>query len=411
MRGPAGIGKSRLVAELLEALGPDPGGPRAVPCRTDSPRPARSADVLRAVGADRRRRRPGDHRGRIAEVLRGDARAATLAPHLAPTAGPHRGPRRGRRRPRPPWPGCGRRCGAEQPVVVALEDAHRPRAGRLDLMLRSLPESRPNGVVLVAVLARSDETEALPLAWPRPADVVVDLGPLGDAAAEQLAADLLAGDELGAAGAPSALLARASGNPLFLRELVRTSRERPGDPPAAAVPPTVEALLSSRLEPASHRSPGSSPSARRSSARASPTAPGGLSSVRAAARGRGPGAAPAPGARAPRRPGALPGEGCASAHALYAESAYRGLLRAPGLELHQALADWLETAAADRLAGHRERLGHHLERAVLNRRALGRHGAETDRTAMRGARWLGDAGRRALARDDAPAAADLLAAP
>jgi class 3 adenylate cyclase len=405
VRGPAGIGKSRLVGELLEALGPT----RVVRGRClpyGQPAAGPLGDVLRAVARIDRDDDPATIVGRITGVLGGDTRAATLAPHLAATAGLTEAPVEAADS-LAALAGLWTALGAEQPVVVVLEDAHWAKGRTLDLMLRSLPETTPNGVVLV-VVARSDETEALPLAWPRPADVVVDLGPLGDAAAEELAAHLLAGDELGAAGARAALLARAAGNPLFLRELVRTSRERPGDLRAAAIPPTVEALLSSRLE----RLP---PLARLVAERAAVV---GLSFTdRAVAALLGPERPrAAEGLEQLQRLGlvrradpVLPGEGYAFAHALYAESAYRGLLRATRAELHQALADWLETAAADRLAGHRERLGHHLERAVLERRALGRHDAETDRTAMRGARWLGDAGRRALARDDAPAAADLLA--
>ena len=405
VRGPAGIGKSRLVGELLEALAPA----RVVRGRYlpyGQPAAGPLGDVLRAVARIDRDDDPEAIVRRITGVLGGDAGAATLAPHLAATAGLTEAPVEAA----DSLAALARlwtALGADRPVVVVLEDAHWSKGRTLDLMLRSLPAATPNGVVLV-VVARSDETEALPRAWPRPADVIVDLGPLGDAAAEELAAHLLAGDELGAAGARSALLARAAGNPLFLRELVRTSREQPGDLRAAAIPPTVEALLSSRLEAA----PTARPARRRARGRRRPELHrrrrGGLLGAEPPPVAEGLeqlqrwGSCAAPTRCSPVR--ATPSRTPSMPRAPTAE-----LLRATRAELHQALADWLETSAADRLAGHRERLGHHLERAVLERRALGRHDAETDRTALRGARWLGDAGRRALARDDAPAAADLLA--
>ena len=76
--------------------------------------------------------------------------------------------------------------------------------------------------------------------------------------------------------------------------------------------------------------------------------------------------------------------------------------------LHERVAAWIEALPATRAAELEEVAGYHLEQAHAARTALGRLDAETAQLAVRAAVKLSEAGRRALARGDAPAAASLL---
>lgn len=94
-------------------------------------------------------------------------------------------------------------------------------------------------------------------------------------------------------------------------------------------------------------------------------------------------------------------------HLLLRDAAYAGIPKRLRAELHHRLADWLEQRTGHRTAEYGEILGYHLEQAHRYRRELGRPDATTASIARRAARFLHQAGRRAVERDD-PAAAGLL---
>jgi tetratricopeptide (TPR) repeat protein len=77
-------------------------------------------------------------------------------------------------------------------------------------------------------------------------------------------------------------------------------------------------------------------------------------------------------------------------------------------ELHERFADWLERTAGDRLQEHEEILAYHLERAYRYQVELAPPGIHERKLARRAAQRLAAAARRATARIDLPAAANLL---
>jgi predicted ATPase len=94
-------------------------------------------------------------------------------------------------------------------------------------------------------------------------------------------------------------------------------------------------------------------------------------------------------------------------HVLLRDAAYRRLLKEVRAELHERYARWLEAKAGD-AGDNDEVLGYHLEQAHQYRMELGLFDDETAVLGHRAAEHLAAAGRRALDRDDLPAAAGLL---
>jgi class 3 adenylate cyclase/tetratricopeptide (TPR) repeat protein len=90
-------------------------------------------------------------------------------------------------------------------------------------------------------------------------------------------------------------------------------------------------------------------------------------------------------------------------HLLIRDVAYDGLPKETRADLHLRFAQWVSTHA--RIVELDEIVGYHLEQAALYRRELGRPDADIDRDA---ARRLTAAGESAVAREDLPAAENLL---
>jgi tetratricopeptide (TPR) repeat protein len=93
-------------------------------------------------------------------------------------------------------------------------------------------------------------------------------------------------------------------------------------------------------------------------------------------------------------------------HVLIRDAAYDALPKSGRADLHERLADWLETASEDVLEGDEVR-GYHLEQAYLYRQELAPGVPGDEPVAARAADLLEAAGRRALARLDAGAARNL----
>ena len=97
-------------------------------------------------------------------------------------------------------------------------------------------------------------------------------------------------------------------------------------------------------------------------------------------------------------------------HVLIRDAAYQGMLKRARATLHERFVGWADRVNKDRdrATEFEEILGYHLEQAHTNLKELGpldEHGLEVGR---RGADRLSSAGRRAFARGDMPAAANLL---
>jgi tetratricopeptide (TPR) repeat protein len=94
-------------------------------------------------------------------------------------------------------------------------------------------------------------------------------------------------------------------------------------------------------------------------------------------------------------------------HALVRDAAYSGLLKRTRAQLHESFAGWLEATSGYRLTERQEILGYHLEQSYLALRQLGPPDRHAVGMGLRASSLLADAGERARARGDMPAAGGL----
>jgi tetratricopeptide (TPR) repeat protein len=107
--------------------------------------------------------------------------------------------------------------------------------------------------------------------------------------------------------------------------------------------------------------------------------------------------------------GAMGSESLRFRHLLIRDAAYDTVPKARRAELHERFASWLEQTYRERIAEVEEIVGYHLEQAHGYRVAAEpAASAETVSLAQRAAAHLGAAGRRAMARRDMAAAVQLL---
>jgi len=278
----------------------------------------------------------------------------------------------------------------ERPLVLVLDDIHWAEPTLLDLVeyLGEWAEAR----VLVLCAARGELLEARP-AWGGPTSTgfVVELGPLDAPEVAELLAGLSAEPDVA-----GRIVEQAEGNPLFAEQLLVLTAEAPE---LDETPRTIEALLASRLDR---------------------LGPQELATLRRAA---------VIGRRFTRAELAdlMPTEDAhrteqhlthlanralldprdhlfAFHHVLVRDVAYRGIPKAERADLHERAARGVE-----RRGGADEIAGYHLEQAHLALTEIGR--ADDDRArelAQAGSDRLGRAGIRAWQRADAHAALNLL---
>ncbi|MFN2489691.1 MAG: AAA family ATPase [Actinomycetota bacterium] len=309
---------------------------------------------------------------------------------------------------------------AQRPLAIVVEDVQWAQTSFLELV-KELVGSTPGAPILVMCAARPGFLDAQQ-DWPRAGDAtrVVALGELDHDDVNALIEELL--DDSGLPGAARSMVAaRAAGNPLFLEQTlllwiddgVLTKDDGnwllAADAPIGAVPTTLSALLTARLERLR---------------RVERLVLEGASVV-------GPVFHPAavqqlcPGNLAPRLPAIFRGlmskgliRGCAGnaaeeqafefSHALIRDVVYTSVLKRNRAELHERFADWLDKSGRDAAHQHEEIIGYHLERAYRYRADLGPVSDVEHHIARKAARKLGSAGKRALARGDMPSAAALL---
>lgn len=312
------------------------------------------------------------------------------------------------------------RLAGDHPVFLVMDDVHWAEPLLLDLV-EHLVEWTRDAPLFVLALARPEIREVRPAlveSGGRAADVVVLEGLPPDASA-QLACDLLETDHL-----PALLVERildaSAGNPLYVREVVRMLVDdgvlrREGDSwrptievDAIAVPPTVQSLLTARIErlPASERAVLERAAiAGREFFRGAvsdllPTdARGGLDAVLERLRQKE--------LIEPAGSYWVDEPVLRFHHVLLRDAAYRRLLKEVRADLHERYAAWLDSKAVD-VADNDEVAGFHLEQAHQYRVELGIFDDHSALLGHRAADRLAGAGRRALDRDDLPAAAGLL---
>ena len=301
----------------------------------------------------------------------------------------------------------------EQPVLLVLDDVQWAEPAFLDL-IEYLAGWARDAPILVCCLARSDLADVRP-AWA--GTPTVRLAPLQRDDARELLENLGGPLDEDAADA----LGRATGgNPLFLEEMLRMLVEdgvlvsRDGrlqaltDMKSIRVPETVQAVLAARLDRLE-------PLERSVLQRAAvigqlfwwgavadlmpPEEEHEVARVLQALVRKG---LIRPDLRT------FAGEdGFGFAHILVRDAAYDSMPKSLRADLHERCADWVETRAGAPPELD-EILGHHLEQAHAYRVELSPVGPAESALAERAAERLARAGRRALARDDAHAASNLL---
>src|SRR6266540_108201 len=305
-------------------------------------------------------------------------------------------------------------------LVVVLDDLHWAEPTLLDLVEHVADYVRAAPILLVAI-ARPELLEQRPgWAGGKLNATTVLLEPLGEVESAELLASL-AGPAALPEGARRGITRAAEGNPLFLEELLaalveegRLRREdgrwvAAADLAALGIPPSIQALLTARLDRLDDAD-------RAILERASVVGQAfELSAVLELSpperRHEVPGRLGALARRELLRqvPSRLAGdEGFQFRHQLLRDAAYDSIPKQTRAELHERFASWLERTAGPRLREVEEILGYHLERAWRYRVELGTVEERDRRLAEAAAERLGAAGRRALARGDLPAAANLL---
>jgi class 3 adenylate cyclase/tetratricopeptide (TPR) repeat protein len=134
------------------------------------------------------------------------------------------------------------RLGETGPVLMVLEDAHWIDATTLELMTR-LTDSIAHARLLALVTARPDFA---PPWQARPHSTLLALGRLGRAECIELVSGVSASHGL-SAETVAAIVAKTDGVPLFVEELTKSVMESAGED-SAAVPATLKDSLTARLD-------------------------------------------------------------------------------------------------------------------------------------------------------------------
>jgi class 3 adenylate cyclase/tetratricopeptide (TPR) repeat protein len=130
---------------------------------------------------------------------------------------------------------------ARRPLVVLVEDLHWVDQTTEDFLAEFAGEL-PSVPVMLLVTYRPGYSPP----WiGRSYASQLALRPLSPAASETIVASILAG---GGAGTAAAIAERGEGNPFFLEELARASREQAKGPPDLTVPATVQEVLAARID-------------------------------------------------------------------------------------------------------------------------------------------------------------------
>jgi class 3 adenylate cyclase/tetratricopeptide (TPR) repeat protein len=308
-----------------------------------------------------------------------------------------------------------------QPLVVVVDDIHSSEATFLEF-LEHILEASTTAPILVVCSSRTSLLDRHPEWGDSPGASRLILAPLTDADAEQIIDRLLGNVGLDV-HVRARIVAAAEGNPLFVEQMVSmlvdkglVGRDGPagGRRPASsalAIPPTIQALLTERLddltreersviEPAAVIGP-VFPEPAVEELVPSVVQPAVTSHLEALDRKQ---------FVRPEPHTAGDDPAFRFRHLMIRDATYGSLLKRARAQLHERFVTWAERVNRER---GRERefeeiLGYHLEQAFRYRTELGSLDDETRSLGARGAQKLASAGRRAFARGDMPAAANLL---
>jgi predicted ATPase/DNA-binding SARP family transcriptional activator len=296
--------------------------------------------------------------------------------------------------------------GRIRPLVVVFDDIHWGEATFLDLVEHLADWTRDVPVVL-ACLARPELLDVRPeWAGGKLNATSLLLEPLSESESNELIENL-DGAAL-AERTKQRIVAAAEGNPLFVEEMLALVLEDGPVESEVEVPPTIQALLAARLDRLGD--------AERSVIECAAVVgkvfyEGAVAELVTAANAGG--VAEALGALVrkelirPDRP-SLGGRSFRFRHLLIRDAAYDSIPKEARADMHERFAGWLERAAGDRAIEYEEVVGYHLEQAYRYTVQLGPVDDRSRSLARRAADRLGEAGRRAFVRSDAPAGINLI---
>ncbi len=419
--GAAGVGKSRLVKEFQATV-----GGQATVLQGACPQYGEGltylpiAEVIRQAAASGG---PGGLHG----LLDGQEHAALVLEELAGVAGTAE---RTVSREEVPWAvrKLFEALARRRPLVVVLDDLHWAEPALLDLVDQLVGGLR-DAPLLVVGIGRPELLDERP-GWgvDGPDTTPVLLDPLGWEACGRLVGNLLGGHQL-PAEVVRGIAEAAGGNPLFVEEFVAELIDRrvlvrsdghweatAADLAGVPIPAGISALLAARLDrlEAEERAVLERASVvglvfrRRAVVALSPEAARPAVPARLAALAR-------------RQLVSHDGEQAAGEvagpperdafrfrHVLVRDVAYEALPKRRRAELHEHLAVWLGRDGEAGPLEQGELAGYHFEQAYRCRVQLGPAGPHEAELAGWAAERLAAGGRRALARDDPPAAVNLL---
>jgi class 3 adenylate cyclase/tetratricopeptide (TPR) repeat protein len=399
--GPPGIGKSRLARELVERVGERT---RLVVGRclpygegiTYWP----LAEIVRQIAG-------GDPSDQIPAVLADDPDAELVAARLGGAIGVSEvggTPEEISWASRKLFEALAR----ERPLIIAVDDIQWAEPTLLDL-LEYLVTFTSDAPILLLCLARPDLFDER-ASWsnPRANARLLMLAPLSEDDSSALIERLLRKRALSEHERAS-IVEAAEGNPLFVEQLLAMQAESGNGKHNLQIPPTIQALLAARID------------------RLEPDERAMIecASVEGRMFHRGAVAELLPETARTRvgthlmtlvrkefiRPdrALFPGEdGFRFEHILIRDAAYDSMPKELRGRLHERFARWLEARVAESSREYEEILGYHLEQAYRYQAELGPVNERARAVGEQAAERLAAAGRRALARADMPAAANLL---
>jgi predicted ATPase/class 3 adenylate cyclase len=305
----------------------------------------------------------------------------------------------------------------DRPLVAVIDDIHWAEPTLLDLIEYVAGFSRGHPLLLLCT-ARPELREDHP-EWGR-AGTMVSLHPLGPTESEELIRNLLGQARL-PAEVQTRIVEAAEGNPLFVEEMLRMFIDdgllrRDDDHWVSTVdlsevstPGTIQALIAARLDRLEEDE-------RAVIQRAAVVGKvfywGAVTELSPEEARRKVGGNLQTLTRKELivpEPSPFAGDDAFRfSHILIHDTAYGSTPKRMRVDLHERFASWLEHAAGPRLAEFEEIVGYHLELACRNLAELGPVDERGLAVAGRAAKRLGAAGRRAFARGDTPAAANLL---
>ena len=188
-----------------------------------------------------------DSPDRIKDLLDGEADAAQVAERLSRALGPGN---QGRSDAAEIFWAARRlleTLARSRPLLVIFEDLHWAEPTFLDLVESLAVQPGRSSQVLVCI-ARPELLEQRP-AWAAGTEraVSIELTPLAEAPSAALL-ESLAGDQRISRSTRARVLETAAGNPLYLEQLAVSLSEQTESQARPVLPPTIEALLTARLQ-------------------------------------------------------------------------------------------------------------------------------------------------------------------